>query len=164
MRPPPSASSAGVTALVADILEGGATVRLKVTGRSMWPLVPSGARVVVRPVDPMALRIGDMLLFRNTLGASVLHRIVRIDRDPDYGRVLRTKGDALGAFDEPVTSDQVLGRAVRIERPLWRGRCWITDLDTPRWRWAGAVAARVQLVGAKLLLKLRPSRGSRKQR
>ncbi|MFH1984948.1 MAG: signal peptidase I [Pseudomonadota bacterium] len=148
------ASSAQVTALVAEILGRGSAVRFKVTGGSMRPLVPSGARVVVGPVDTAKLRAGDVVYFKNTQGAPVLHRIVRVDLDSAGRKVFRTKGDALIVFDDPVAPDQVLGRAVRIERPLPGGRRWVLDLDTRRWRWAGAVVAVLQLVGAKVLLKL----------
>lgn len=153
---PPIADAlpADVDALMADILYRGSAVRMRVTGRSMLPLVPSGATVIVRPVDPQTLRPGDIVLYKNTLGAAVLHRIIRVDMDPLRGKVFRTKGDAVIAFDAPVTLGQVLGRAVRIERPLRCGRCWTVDLDSLGWRRAGRVMALFQLVVSKALLTI----------
>lgn len=143
-----------VTALMADILGRGSAVRMRVTGRSMFPLMPSGATVTVRPVDSETLRPGDIILFQNNLASAMLHRIVRVDMDPALGKMFRTKGDALMAFDDPVSSGQILGRAVRIERPLNGGRYWAMNLDTRHWRWLGAIVARLQLIGAKVLMKL----------
>ena len=151
------ATPAEVTALTAEILSRGSAVRVRVTGQSMKPLVPSGARIVVRPVDPEALRSGDIVYFKNALGAVVLHRIVRVDRDAVRGKRFRTKGDALIAFDDPVSPEMVLGRAERIERPLPGGRWRTVNLDTRRWRLAGAIMARLHLVGAKVLLRIRSS-------
>lgn len=147
---------ADITALMADILDRGSAVRMRVTGRSMLPLVPSGATVTVRPVDPQILRSGDILLFQNALASAVLHRIIRVDMDPTHARVFRTKGDAAIAFDNAVLPGQVLGRAVRIERPPIGGRRWTIDLDTRRWRSAGRVIAFFQLVVSKTLLKILP--------
>jgi len=144
-----------VTELAAEILSRGSAMRVRVTGQSMKPLLPSGAIVVVRPVPTGTLRFGDIVYFRKAMGAAVLHRIVRVDQDSAGSKVYRTKGDALCAFDDPVTPDQVLGRAVRIDRPLPGGRWRTVDLDTRRWRLAGALMALLQLVGAKALLKLR---------
>lgn len=145
---------ADVAALMADILGRGSAVRMRVTGRSMFPLLPSGATVTVRPVDSETLRPGDILLFQNNLASAVLHRIVRVDVDPARGKMFRTKGDAVMAFDDPVSPGQILGRAVRIERPLSGGRYWAMNLDTRHWRWAGAIIARLQLIGAKVLMTL----------
>jgi hypothetical protein len=143
-----------ITAFMADALATGAAVTVRATGSSMRPLIPSGTRLVIAPVKAESLSIGDILFFRNTLGAGVIHRILRIDVVPIGGVQFRTKGDAILAFDEPVRPDQVLGRVVRIERLLWNERRWAVDLNVRRWIWAGAAIARVQWVGSKIILKL----------
>ncbi len=148
------ASRSDITAFMADALKTGAAVSVRVTGKSMRPLTPSGTRLVIAPVKAAALVPGDILFYRNTLGAGVIHRILRIDVDPIVGRQFRTKGDAALAFDEPVRSDQVLGRVVRIERLFKNGRRWVVDLNVRRWVWAGAAIARLQWMGSKMILKL----------
>lgn len=148
-------------ALMSDILNRGAALKMRVTGGSMRPLVPTGTRVVIRPVRAEGVTRGDVILFRNAVGAAVLHRVIRIDAHRHYGRVFRTKGDAQLAFDDPVTPFQVMGRAVMIERNLPLGGTWTIALDGPVWRRIGAGIAVVQLAGAKMLLKLLQERPGR---
>jgi signal peptidase len=61
----------------------------------MSPTIPMGAEIVLRPVQAMKLRVGDVITFRRPgqLDQLVTHRIVRIE-NARGGRRFVTKGDA----------------------------------------------------------------------
>lgn len=127
------------------LLHQGTSVRVRVTGASMAPLIRSGDTVTVAPVKERIPDRGDLILFVNRCGAPVLHRIVKI-ADTGTGTVYRTKGDAQGMFDEPVAHDAVLGRVVRIARRR-RGLCGADiDLDAPFWQRIGPLLAAFHLL------------------
>ena len=90
----------------------GATPYTVLTG-SMRPDLPPGTLVVVRPVDPGSLRIGDVITYQRESGKSsvVTHRVVSVGVQADGDRVLQTQGDANDVADEaPVREVQVRGR------------------------------------------------------
>src|SRR5687767_9549390 len=72
---------------------GGAALTV-LTG-SMTPEIAVGSVVVVRPVDPGTLRVGDVVTYQKTAGqaAYVTHRVTAINSDTDPV-TLTTKGDA----------------------------------------------------------------------
>jgi signal peptidase len=78
----------------------GAYRTLTVLTGSMDPTIPPGAMVVVKPVDPQDLRVGDVITYQTPVGDRrvVTHRIVDIPR-PGPNPVVQTKGDANNAVD-----------------------------------------------------------------
>lgn len=90
-------------------LTGRAT--LIVAGGSMVPALELGTAVVVEPVDPASLRVGDIVSLRSGAQRAIFtHRITRvIDRD---GAVwIETKGDANADVDPSITpATAVVGR------------------------------------------------------
>ena len=70
---------------------------------SMEPAIPVGSVVIVQPVPPATLRVGDVITFDRTEGMAitVTHRIVAVEGNP-VAPTFRTRGDANGAED-PVT-------------------------------------------------------------
>lgn len=90
----------------------GATPYTVLTG-SMRPAHPPGTLVVVRPVDPEDLAVGDIVTYQLESGEAtvVTHRIVGIGNQLDGDLVLTTQGDANDVPDkEPVKPVQVRGR------------------------------------------------------
>lgn len=80
---------------------------------SMRPGMPPGSLVVVRPVDPAALRMGDVITFQLRSGRPEVatHRIVGIGTTTRGERVFTTRGDANDANDvAPVRAVQVRGK------------------------------------------------------
>jgi len=75
---------------------------------SMEPAIPVGGIVVIKPVDPETLRIGDVICFRLSEPTSITHRIINITEE---GFI--TKGDA---NEDPdtwiVKNENVIGKAV----------------------------------------------------
>ena len=64
--------------LFGEILNAGSALRVKVTGMRMAPFLRGGEILTLKKVDCSLLRRGDLILFRNAAGYSILHRIVRI--------------------------------------------------------------------------------------
>ncbi|MGB5745834.1 MAG: S26 family signal peptidase [Desulfobacterales bacterium] len=123
--------------LVTDLLKDGYKVSFNAPGHSMYPTIMANETVVVGPVEPSAIHKGDILLFRSN-GSLVAHRvmgIVKDDKANEYATLLKSfcpdegpgrssiqslffilRGDAARTFDEPVTSEQVLGKVISLER------------------------------------------------
>ena len=75
---------------------------------SMEPAIPVGGIVVIKPVDPETLRIGDVICFRLSEPTSITHRIKNIT---DEGFI--TKGDANEDPDQwIVKKENVIGRVI----------------------------------------------------
>jgi hypothetical protein len=66
-----------VPELIADLLTDGHKVKFKAPGRSMHPTIRHGDIIVVEPISPTAVTVGDIILYQNKLGV-VAHRVVEI--------------------------------------------------------------------------------------
>lgn len=101
--------------VVAVVLARGAgflgATTLVVAGPSMEPTVGQGAAIIVAPVEPGELRVGDVVSLRvGPEQAVVTHRISRLVALED-GLWLETKGDANAAPDPSlVPASAVIGR------------------------------------------------------
>ena len=79
---------------------------------SMTPTIPVGSTVLVRPVDPATLHVGDIATYQKTAGKAVYitHRIVKIDTRTTPAR-FTFKGDANRGPDlDLVSAQQVRGQ------------------------------------------------------
>jgi signal peptidase I len=86
---------------------------LSVLTGSMAPDIPRGSLVVIRPVNPSQVAIGDVITFRpkGSAQALVTHRVAGYAFGSDGQRVLRTKGDANSGEDlQYVAASSVVGR------------------------------------------------------
>lgn len=107
-----------------DLVEGGESVTLTVTGSSMTPFLVHGRDQIrfCRPDGP--LRRGDLAFFRRDTGAYVMHRVARVDALGRYYLV----GDGQQALEGPIRPEQVFGRITEVCRKgRWIGpedRCW----------------------------------------
>ncbi|ASJ02110.1 S26 family signal peptidase [Thermococcus profundus] len=83
---------------------------------SMKPTINPGDLVVTRPVSPDELHVGDIILYRVTVGDStyrITHRIVDVRTDEDGNLYYVTRGDNRKYADPwRVYPDQVVGRVV----------------------------------------------------
>jgi hypothetical protein len=97
-------------------------LRLTVISDSMWPLLRAGDAVRVQPIEPAAIRVGDVVVVRR--GADLItHRVIDID-----GEHWVTRGDNAVFADAPVPWAACLGRVSAIEHgadPI--------DLAQPQW-------------------------------
>jgi signal peptidase I len=112
----PKRTDPGVFALFEDILNSGVGLRVRVTGRSMIPLLRGGELLTLRKVPCSSLKRGDLIFFRNREGCPILHRIVHTIRGKNGAIAFQTKGDALIAFDGTVHDQEILGKVCRIEK------------------------------------------------
>ncbi|HEY9498268.1 MAG TPA: signal peptidase I [Terrimesophilobacter sp.] len=112
--------SAGMLALVALIAvmaivlpAATGSVPMTILTGSMTPTYPPGTLIIVQPVDPTNLRIGDPITYQIESGkpAVVTHRIIAVTSGSDGSRTFTTQGDANSAADEnPVLPVQVRGK------------------------------------------------------
>ena len=68
-----------------------------VTGGSMEPTIHLGSLVIVQPVDPHAVQIGDVITFQQ-YGQTTSHRVIAIGQN-STGLTFKTKGDANAVAD-----------------------------------------------------------------
>lgn len=95
---------AELTPLMDEILRGGGTVELTVTGNSMRPMLCHGVSRV-RLVRADTLRRGDIPLYRREKsGRFVLHRIVEVENG-----CYTCCGDAQWHLERGIRPEQVLG-------------------------------------------------------
>ena len=97
-------------AVVLPMIEAGKTVKLTVTGFSMYPLV-SSRRDAVLLAKADTISVGDVPLFQRSDGSFVLHRIVA-KKDGAFA----TMGDYETKKEYPVTEQQILAKAIGFYR------------------------------------------------
>jgi len=130
-------------------LRRGETGDVVLLGSSMWPLLPAGSRLTPEPVDPAAIRVGDVILFERGPWL-IAHRVVHIEPS-DRGPVFITRGDHVQLDDFPITTERLVGR-VRRHGPLTG--LWLIAAPALTAATCWAVAAR--RAGRRLLSLLRP--------
>jgi len=95
--------------LVEDILSEGLRFVFTAKGNSMSPFISDGDTVLIKPCGS-SVHTGDVLLFRQSDSALVLHRLIK-----KSGRGVITRGDACVIDDGLTRFEDIIGRAVRIE-------------------------------------------------
>jgi len=73
----------------------GMTGRFRALGSSMEPVIPSGSRVAIEPVDVERIELGDIVLVK-VGDETMLHLVKTIDRDERRIEVSGTSGPANG--------------------------------------------------------------------
>lgn len=104
-----------VLALVAVMIViprvGGATAYTVLTG-SMRPGLPPGTLTVVRPVDPLEIRTGDVVTYQLKSGEPgvVTHRVIGVGVTTGGDQRFTLRGDANNTNDAPILPEQIRGR------------------------------------------------------
>jgi radical SAM protein with 4Fe4S-binding SPASM domain len=131
--------------LITQLLREGHQVRFRAPGESMRPAVLDGDVLIVEPIDADAVKVGDIILYL-VEKRLIAHRVINIEKvqyrdgltascgakfslvppNSDTGAIdncitgnlyaFILRGDASYSYDEPVYSDQILGKAITIER------------------------------------------------
>ena len=116
--------------LCEELLGRGERVRFRAPGRSMYPTIRENEVIIVEPIAPSEVKVGDIVLCRVKNGV-VAHRVIRItaydsqpqrssSAPPDSTSLPRLsfflRGDALRLEDQPVEAHQILGKVVAVER------------------------------------------------
>jgi len=94
----------------AEILAGGDDVRIRLTGKSMFPNIRPGDLAVITSVNFEDVIPGDIIAYA-VKEKYLLHRVISRE-----GEWLICKGDSLKRPDPPISHEYVIGKAVRIER------------------------------------------------
>jgi signal peptidase len=101
---------AAVTVIVPHFT--GATPLTVLTG-SMEPHLPPGTLLVVKPVKPADIHIGDVVTYEpnpNDATTVISHRVIGIANNTDGTRTFTVQGDANNAPDAPVMQKQVVAK------------------------------------------------------
>jgi hypothetical protein len=97
-------------------------LRLHVMSDSMWPLLRAGDAVIVQPIEPAAIRVGDVLVAQR--GTELItHRLIAIE-----GERWLMRGDNALWVDAPAGPAECVGRVEAIERGADQ-----IDLTQPQW-------------------------------
>lgn len=121
---------------------------LTILTSSMEPGLPPGTLIVVRPVNPDDLRIGDIVTYQMQSGRPgvITHRIIAIASSSDGSRSFTFQGDNNAAPD----SEQIL--EVQIQGRLWYSVPFVgfvnTGVNGPNKTWVIPVAAGLLLTYA----------------
>jgi len=114
-----NASIESACGLAEEIVRSFGEVRLRVFGTSMAPSILPGDLILIRRASLQEISPGDVVLFLQK-GRLFVHRVV--DRKvaataecPEESCLI-TRGDRLRHEDPPVSSSELLGRVVSIER------------------------------------------------
>ena len=115
------ADEAQLSSIEADEANNSQLVAFTVTGSSMFPVLMSEDKVLVKRSSLEDLNIGDIIVLLDWSGKHIAHRIISIDADSTPAQI-RTKGDVHHAPDFPVGFDRVVGKVVAVlneGEPSW---------------------------------------------
>jgi signal peptidase I len=113
--------------LIMEELLNGGEITLRVSGKSMHPLIRQGDSIRLEKCTPGTLAIGDIITFKKD-GNYFTHRVLWKTRKGNRIRLI-TKGDNEINPDPPVSPDHILGKVVTIGRANRS-----LHLETPYWR------------------------------
>jgi signal peptidase len=82
---------------------------MTVESGSMTPAIRKGDAVVLRPVNPVDLHVGDVVSYRSPADQSVIitHRVVEVEKA--WKQVI-TKGDNVDRNDKPLPMSEIIGK------------------------------------------------------
>ena len=110
---------------VEEEMAEGRSVRIRLKGNSMFPLLRDGRdEVFLYPCEGKEIKPMDVVLFRYR-GMHVLHRVIRRE-----GQQLYLQGDGVFVSRETCTTADVIGVMKQVKRSSGR----VVDVDGWRWR------------------------------
>ena len=105
--------------LISDLLTDGHMVKFRAPGDSMYPTICDCDLITVEPMEPSDIIVGDIILYCHKNGV-VAHRVINIEAPQSSAlsplHFFTVRGDAAINYDTPVSSEQILGKVVSIER------------------------------------------------
>lgn len=132
-------------------IAAGRTVRFRLKGNSMFPLLRNGKdSVILRHCPPEELKPMDVVLFRYR-GKYVLHRIIRRE-----GERLLIQGDGSLVAKEECTVYDVVGKVVQVQRPSGNPVSvvnWRWTLPSRLWRCSGFLRKFLLKIAYRLFLR-----------
>ncbi len=87
--------------LITELLQDGYKVNFCASGHSMYPTILANETIVVEPIDPGSVRLGDIILYR-TNSRLTAHRVLRIEKETnaDLAEPLWSTHDRSQTFSE----------------------------------------------------------------
>jgi len=109
----------GALVIIVPNLTG--SMPLTVLTSSMEPGLPPGTLIVVKPIEPEKIAVGDVITYQIESGKAgvITHRVIGITNSSDGSRTFTLKGDNNDVADEL----QVL--PVQVQGKLWYSVPWI---------------------------------------
>jgi len=102
-----------------ELLHQGHQIKFKAPGDSMYPTICDRDLITVEPQKSSGICVGDIILYHHENGV-VAHRVINIQVPqpsvPSTQPLFLLRGDAAIHDDAPVSSEQILGKVVSIER------------------------------------------------
>lgn len=99
-----------------SLLAEGKTIRVKAEGLSMYPSIKPGSVIFIEPLNKNIRPVpGEIIAWKREAGF-VVHRLVG-SFEKDNSEFIVTRGDSSLAEDEPVISEQIAGKVIRVENP-----------------------------------------------
>lgn len=98
-----------VLPLIEEQIAAGKSVKLRVRGNSMFPILMDGRDMVnLHHVDPLQIKVGDVIFFRWGKGF-LMHRVIEIVEEQPGARPLKfvTRGDALRSTEVVPVEDVI---------------------------------------------------------
>ncbi len=94
------------------LLEDGYSLKLTVSGNSMFPFLLENERVKIVPFQQSNINKGDILVFKKS-GRFIAHRLIHIDKKQNR---LLTKGDFCFQKDSPLSTNEIIGKITVVYR------------------------------------------------
>ncbi len=111
--------------LILELLAGGLSVEVPVTGGSMSPCLRDADLLTLAPIGDRRVGLGDVVAFPRPDGRLVIHRVVA-----RAGGRVRTRGDAASQADAWIPWESLIGCVEAVSR---RGRRARSGLGPERW-------------------------------
>jgi signal peptidase I len=100
--------------LIKEYLEKGKSINFHVSGKSMFPAIPSGSSITVSSVPENNIKPGDVLVFSSG-SKYIAHRVLRAYPDNSGSRIFETKGDFNISHDLPLDMKNVIGKVTVVK-------------------------------------------------
>jgi signal peptidase I len=120
MNPREHAAATLACGLAGDVVRTFGRVRLRVFGTSMVPSILPGDLISVQRAIVTEISNGEIVLYARD-GRMFAHRVVGCMDSPE-GSLLTARGDRFRHNDPPISSSELLGKVISIERGNFQWR------------------------------------------
>lgn len=97
--------------IVREAIAKGFSVRSKLVGESMLPCLTEKREIVIGPVNPKEIKIGDIVVFERDEHL-VAHRVIYKHKESKFSFI--TKGDSTFHIDPFVEEDDLVGKVIAV--------------------------------------------------
>lgn len=98
--------------VIKEILDKGTSVRITVTGMSMYPFLRENIdSVELSKVDFLDIRRGDIVMILRDSSEYVMHRVIKVEKNCFY-----IVGDAQKSIEGPLRSNQIFAKITAVWR------------------------------------------------